>query len=134
MKLLIIRLLLIFITGLAIVLLAGCEKQEDSSSELLEKARASGRPTLIQFGVATPSCYPCIAMKVVLDEIMEEYKDEIEVILIDVEDNKELSREFEVMMIPTQVLFNFSGEEVFRNTGYLGKDEVIFQLSKIGLE
>jgi len=121
-------------TGLTIVSLAGCEKQEDSSSELLEEARSSGRPTLIQFGVTTPSCYPCIAMKVVLDEITKEYKDEIEVILIDVEDNKELSREFEVLMIPTQVLFNFLGEEIFRNTGYLGKDEIIFQLSKIGLE
>lgn len=135
MKLLLAKLVpLIFIMGLSVVSLAGCAKQEDSSSELLEEARASGKPTLIQFGVSTAVCYPCIAMKVVLDEITEEYKDEINVILIDVEVEKALTGEFKVMMIPTQVLFNFSGEEVFRHSGYLGKDEIIIQLKEIGLE
>ena len=125
---------LICITGLTILMLAGCEKQEDSSSDLLEEAGSSGRPTLIQFGTAAGVCYPCIAMKVVLDEITEDYGDKINVIFIDVDADRELTREFGVMMIPTQIFLDFSGEEVFRHTGYLGKDEISIQFREMGLE
>lgn len=102
--------------------------------DFLKKLDQVENRRLLQFGVSTPSCYPCIAMKVVLDEISEDYGDEINVILIDVEENKVLSREFEVMIIPTQVLFDFTGEEVFRHSGYLGKDEIISKLESIELE
>jgi len=70
-----------------------------------------------------PWCGPCRNLSPVIDEIAEERTD-IKVGKINVDDNKDLARQFKVMAIPTILVFR-NGEEVARKVGPDTKEEVL---------
>ena len=70
-----------------------------------------------------PWCGPCRNLAPIIDEIAEERTD-IKVGKINIDDNKDLARQFKVMAIPTILVFK-NGEEVARSVGPETKDEVL---------
>ena len=70
-----------------------------------------------------PWCGPCRNLSPIIDEIAEERTD-IKVGKINIDDNKDLARQFKVMAIPTILVFR-NGEEVQRSVGPETKDEVL---------
>ena len=64
-------------------------------------------------------CGPCK----MLGPILEEYKSDVKVIKVDVDEFDELAREYGVMSIPTLVLME-DGKEVKRNVGLVNEDEL----------
>ena len=69
-------------------------------------------------------CGPCQMLAPILSEIAEEYKDKIKVCKINVDEEQELAEKFEVVSIPTLVLFE-NGQPVKKSVGYISKEELI---------
>ncbi len=98
----------------------------------LDEALANGKPTLAEFGSDT--CVPCKQMKPILEQLTVEYKDKLNVVIVEVYDNIELARQYNIMAIPTQVFFATNGKEVSRHTGFFTKKDIIYELTSMGIE
>ena len=102
------------------------------TSTQLSQALSSGKPTLVEFG--SDSCIPCKQMKPILEQLSVDYKDKLNVVIIEVYDNQELAQQYKVMAIPTQVIFDSSGEEVARHVGLWPREQIEAELNKLGIK
>jgi len=104
----------------------------DLASIPLEQALSSGRPTLAEFGRGI--CIPCKAMKPILEELAVEYIDKLNVVIVEIDEHRDLTNQYGIMAIPTQIFFDSSGKEVTRHIGFWPKEEIIAQLEKMGVD
>ena len=73
-------------------------------------------------------------MKPILEELAVEYKDKVNVVIVEVYEQMELTRFNRIMAIPTQIVFDSSGKEITRHVGLWPKEQIIAQLKKMGIE
>ncbi len=130
------RVFLLLVAMLTLSLLAiGCKSDQPTESGLtsitLKQALANGKPTLAEFGRGT--CIPCKEMKPILENLAAEYQDRLNVSIVSVDEYRELTNYFRIMAIPTQIGFDSSGKEVFRHVGFWPKDQIVAQLSQLGI-
>lgn len=97
----------------------------------LEEALANGRPTVAEFGAAT--CIPCKRMKPIMEEIATEYGDRLNMSFVDVTKRSDLVNRYAISLIPTQIMFDASGQEITRHIGYWPKEELVAKLQEIGV-
>ena len=81
----------------------------------------SDKPVLVDFWASW--CGPCQMVLPIMDEIADERSD-IKVCKINVDEQKELARQFRVMSIPTLAVFK-NGEMVNRSTGAKPKEQIL---------
>lgn len=81
----------------------------------------SDKPVLVDFWASW--CGPCQMVLPIMDEIADERSD-IKVCKINVDEQKELARQFRVMSIPTLAVFK-NGEIVNRSTGAKPKEQIL---------
>ena len=91
-----------------------------------------GIPKLVDLGA--DKCIPCKAMAPILDELKREYAGRMDVQFIDVWKNPDAGREYGIQMIPTQVFYDASGKELFRHTGFFGKEDILTKWKELGIE
>ncbi len=103
----------------------------DLTSISLEQALSSGKPTLAEFGRGT--CSPCKAMKPILEELAVEYEAKLNVLIVEIDEYRELTNQYGIMVIPTQIFFDSGGQEIMRHIGFWAKEEIIAQLEKMGI-
>jgi thioredoxin 1 len=70
-------------------------------------------------------------MEKILEAVKGQYGQQVEVRLIYVDRDKDLARQYKVMLIPTQVFVDASGQEVFRHLGLFPKDELVKKLQEL---
>lgn len=87
--------------------------------------------TFLEFG--TTGCIPCKKMVIVMQEIKEKYPHRIKVQFYNIllRESQDMMKCFGIAAIPTQVLLDSSGKEVFRHTGYYSIDELEVEFQKI---
>ena len=68
-------------------------------------------------------CGPCQMLAPILSEIAEEYKDKVKVCKINIDEEQDLAEKFEVISIPTLVIFE-NGQPVKKSVGYISKSEL----------
>lgn len=83
-----------------------------------EVVSGSDKPVLVDFYAEW--CGPCQAAAPILEEISDDYIDDLVVAKVDIDDQAELAKRFDVLSIPTVILFN-EGEEVDRKIGFGGR-------------
>jgi peptidylprolyl isomerase len=105
---------------------------ESITSTDLAAALANGKPTLAEFGSTT--CIPCKQMKPILEELASTYKDKINIVIIEIYDNRDLAAQYKIMAMPTQVVFDKSGQEVNRHMGFWAREEIVAQFKQMGIE
>lgn len=68
-------------------------------------------------------CGPCQMLAPVLTTIAEEHNDTVKVCKVNVDEEQELATEFNIMSIPTLVIFK-NGKVVNSSVGFLSKTEL----------
>ena len=66
-------------------------------------------------------CPKCNMMMPVVDEIEEVYKEQLEVVRIDIEKETELAKDYSIQIVPTFVIMK-QGNEVMRMAGIIGEE------------
>lgn len=117
-------------TGLILLLASLSALAHADTTALVQTALASGQPALIEFGAET--CSQCKRMKVVLDGVSQRYKGRAQVVQVNVNKDKAVTRQFKIMVIPTLVFFDTKGKEVGRTYGFMDEVKVVRKLHELG--
>jgi thioredoxin 1 len=89
-------------------------------------------PKLLDFGAGT--CIPCKKMAPILQELSEEYKGRVVIKIIEVYQERELTRTNGIRLIPTQIFFDAKNQEVFRHEGFMDKEQIKKVFEKMGVK
>jgi thioredoxin 1 len=102
---------------------ANISELTDSSFD--EEVKSSEVPVLVDFWAEW--CGPCKMVAPILEEIATENPDKIRVAKLNIDDNLETARRFDVMSIPTMILFK-DGDAQMRIVGAKGKGQLLQEL------
>jgi thioredoxin 1 len=108
------------------------KNEEKRMSNPIKQVLKSKLPTMVDFG--SDNCLPCIQMKPIVAELQKEYKDKANILLLDVDEYTDLTRKYRIVVIPTQIFFDTSGNETYRHMGFYPKEDILTQLRKAGLK
>jgi len=80
--------------------------------------------TFLEFGAK--NCVACKKMEFVLDEVRKEYPGKVNVVFLNIlqNQNQQFMRYYGVVAIPTQILLDKNGQEIYRHTGYISFTEL----------
>lgn len=92
-----------------------------------EVAQAKG-VALVDFWASW--CYPCKMIAQVLEEIAKDYSGKIKVAKVEVDEAGETASRFNVMNIPTLILFK-DGKEIERIVGVTSKEDIARKIDKV---
>jgi len=92
-----------------------------------EHVKSSDVPVLVDFWAEW--CGPCKMISPVLEEIAEEQAGKISIVKLNIDDNLDVTRRFDVMSIPTLILFK-DGEPQMRVIGAKPKGQLLEELSE----
>ncbi len=90
---------------------------DENAKELIE----SGKPVVIDFWAEW--CGPCRAIAPFIDELAEEYADRVVIGKYNVDDDSDLSVDYQIRSIPTLLFFK-NGQLVDRHVGSAQKSEL----------
>lgn len=91
-----------------------------------------GIPRLVDVGAG--KCIPCKMMAPILEELKKEYEDVFEVQFVDVWEDPEAGKPYGVQIIPTQIFYDATGNELFRHTGFLAKPDILAKWQELGVD
>ena len=86
-----------------------------------EELATADKPILVDFWAEW--CGPCRALEPILKEVASENGDKITVAKVNVDENPDIARQFDIMSIPTLILFK-GGQIVDKIVGLAPKDRL----------
>ena len=117
-------LLLMFVLAIPLLCMAEAVQSADADSVV-------ALPRLIDLG--SGSCVPCKMMMPVLDALRSDFAGQIEVVYIDVKENRAEAQAYNIRVIPTQVYVSASGEELWRHEGFMARGDIVERMRELGM-
>jgi thioredoxin 1 len=102
---------------------AGITNLTDSTFD--EEIKSSVEPVLVDFWAEW--CGPCKMIAPTLEEISKDFAGRLRVVKLNVDDAQAIAQRFEVMSIPTLILFK-DGEPQLRIVGAKGKGQLLQEI------
>ncbi len=97
----------------------------------LDVAIKAGTWLIVEFG--GEHCIPCMQMQPVLQDLREALEGKAIIHNFWIQQHPKIARHLRIIAMPTQVIFNPKGEEVFRHMGYFPPDEFHQTLRQLGI-
>ena len=91
---------------------------------------ADALPKLVDVGA--DKCIPCIKMAPILTQLEKDFAGQLDVKFIDAWQNQAEAANYRVRMIPTQIFFAPDGTELYRHTGFYGREEILDKWLELG--
>lgn len=91
----------------------------------------SGLPCLVEFG--SDECDACKRMEEVLTELTAVLRGKVDVVKVDTDKYPDEARRWRLRMIPTQIVVDGEGQELYRHEGYWSVEDVRAKLAELGL-
>lgn len=107
--------------NLPVVTASSQPKADKISFEEYTKMITSDTKVLVDY--YAPWCAPCIKMKPMLEELAKEYEGKVKVIRLDINENKQLAKQLNVVEIPVLKIF-INGKEIWNHNGFIEKEEL----------
>lgn len=92
--------------------------EENFQAEVID----STTPVMVDF--TAEWCGPCKMLEPIVEQLAQEWDGKVKVFKLDVDENASLAMQYQVMGVPTLILFT-KGKPVERLTGYQPKNRVI---------
>ncbi|MCK5035827.1 MAG: thioredoxin family protein [Candidatus Sabulitectum sp.] len=109
---------------LAVIAILAGKKHEPVNTTVVPVDR--NLPRLLDLG--SHSCTPCRMMVPELAAVSEQYSGVVEVEFIDVNENPDAAQSHGIKLIPTQIIFDATGSELFRHEGYMSREDMTAKL------
>ena len=106
------------------------EAADSSSIEGIENPQHL--PVLLEFSLDI--CMPCRRMKPILEEVAKEYQNKLLVKILEIEDYPDLTRQFDIRVVPTQIFLDSQGKVFQRHEGFLDKASLVGVLNRMGVK
>jgi thioredoxin 1 len=122
------------ITSIILILLASSCYATTNTERISGKPQqvpVNGMVTLLDIGAH--SCVPCKMMAPILKELAVDYEGKAAIAFLDIWEYQDEGKKYKIRAIPTQIFFDSSGKEVLRHVGYLSKEQIISQFTKLGV-
>ena len=91
-------------------------------AEFKQEVLDAGQPVLVDFTATW--CGPCKMLDPIVAQLAQEWAGKVKVVKLDVDDNPELAMQYQVMGVPTLMLF-VGGQPSQRISGYQPKDRIL---------
>ncbi len=127
-----VKILIVAGLAAAVVAAVALKHGRNGVGDAVAGAAAGPLPRLVDLGAG--KCIPCKQMAPILEELKKEYAGRMEVVFIDVWKNPDAGKAYGVGMIPTQIFYDASGRELFRHTGFFGKEDILGKWKELGVE
>lgn len=101
-------------------------------AEQLEHVPVQGMVTMVDLGAK--KCIPCKMMAPIMEELEKEYEDRAAIVFIDVWENPDAGWKYHIKLIPTQIFYDAKGKESYRHEGFMDKNAIIAELTKLGVK
>ncbi len=96
-----------------------------TQANFAEQIATADKPVVVDFWAEW--CGPCKMLAPILDEVAGENADKITVAKVNVDENPDLARQFDIMSIPTLIVFK-DGQPAHRFQGASGKAGLLQKL------
>jgi thioredoxin 1 len=104
----------------------------EAANNSFDTVPVKGIVTMIDLGAK--KCIPCKMMAPILEKMEQRYRDKAAIVFIDVWEHPEQAKRFRIRSIPTQIFFDENGRETYRHVGFLGEEDIIKQMKKLGVQ
>jgi len=99
-----------------------------SDSDFKNEVLKNTKPVLVDFWAEW--CMPCRILGTEIEKLADEKSDVLIVGKLNVDENPEIAGKYQVMRIPTMILFK-NGQEIKRITGAKPKDQIFDELKDL---
>ncbi len=79
-------------------------------------------------------CPPCRDMKPILDQLEKDYKGKVQFQRINIDENKDAVKTYNIKAIPVQLFYDSSGKLALRHEGFYSRDQIVAQFKKMGVK
>ena len=131
-KIVIVMALLAAVVVAVAVRRGGAGAQEVPEEYKPEQLTGKGQPLLVDLGSDT--CVNCKMMISVIEELRADYGDRLQVEFLDVHKYPGLATMYGIKLIPTQIFYDGSGNELFRHEGFFSADDILAKWKELGVE
>jgi len=125
----------ILLIGISIAIIATISiavmKKQTPVTQGISQLIKNDKPVIYELG--SNSCSSCIAMMEVMKKVEANHKDNIQVITIDVFQDEKSTEPFNIRVIPTQVVRDKNGKEIYRHEGFISYEALTAKLYNLGI-